>query len=171
MRNAHEIARLLINRYNEVTQSEFGSSELRLHKLMYFTQRQSLALTGKPLFSDDFEAWKHGPVLPDLRFFFDFSFTTYADSSLDETEEYIIDSVISEYGSLAAWALRDLTHQENSWLKGREGLNENDRGAEIMKLEDIYEDAKKVRVYDHLYDMYLDEFEDFEGEVFSSGYK
>jgi len=171
MRSAQEIARLLINRYNEVTQSEFGSSELKLHKLMYFAQRQSLALTGKPLFRDDFEGWIHGPVLPDLRFFFDFSFTVQSDSSLDDTEKYIIDNVISEYGSLAAWALRDLTHEESSWLKSREGLNGNDRGVEIMKLADIYEDAKKVRLYDHLYDMYLDEFEDFEGEVFTSGYQ
>lgn len=30
------------------------------------------------------------------------------------------------------------------------------------------EDAKKVRLYDPLFDVYLDEFEDFEGEVLKS---
>ena len=163
MRNAREIAIMLINRYNKITRSEFGSSELKLHKLMYFAQRQSLALTGKPLFCDEFEGWIHGPVLPDLRFFFDFSFTTTISSnSLNDTEEYIIDNVISEYGSLAAWALRDLTHKESAWLKSREGLSNDDHGSVKIPLEDIITDAKKVRLYDHQYDMYIDEFSDWD---------
>ena len=162
MRNAREIAIMLVNRYNKITRSEFGSSELRLHKLMYFAQRQSLALTGKPLFCDEFEGWIHGPVLPDLRFFFDFSFTTISSESLNSTEEYIIDNVISEYGSLASWALRDLTHQESSWLKSREGLADDAHGSAKMPLEDIFADAKKIRLYDHQYDMYLDEFDDWD---------
>ena len=163
MRSAREIAIMLINRYNKITRSEFGSSELKLHKLMYFAQRQSLALTGKPLFSDEFEGWIHGPVLPDLRFFFDFSFTTITPSdSLSDTEEYIIDNVISEYGSLAAWALRDLTHKESSWLKSREGLSTDGHGSIKIPLEDIITDAKKVRLYDHQYDMYIDEFCDWD---------
>ena len=30
----------------------------------------------------------------------------------------------------------------------------------MQKLEDIKEDAKKVRPYDHVWDMYYEEFED-----------
>ena len=37
---------------------------------------------------------------------------------------------------------------------------EGEIGDRIINLEDIKEDAKKVRLYDNVYDMYYDEFED-----------
>ena len=37
-----------------------------------------------------------------------------------------------------------------------------ENGDNKLSLEDIEEDAKKVRPYDHIWDMYLDEFEDYE---------
>ena len=44
---------------------QFGKriDEMKLHKLLYFTQRESIIQTGTPLFEDCFEAWKYGPVL------------------------------------------------------------------------------------------------------------
>ena len=33
-----------------------------------------------------------------------------------------------------------------------------------LSLDDIREDAKKVRPYDHIFDMYYDEFDDAEDE-------
>lgn len=33
-----------------------------------------------------------------------------------------------------------------------------------LKLDDIREDAKMVRPYDHVWDMYYDEFDDYEPE-------
>ena len=165
MRNARKVAKMLITRYKLITQNEFGTSELMLQKLMYFSQRQSFALTGEPLFEDVFEGWKHGPVLRELRFFFDLSFEiTGAEPT--ETEKYILDSVINEYGSYSPWALRDLTHDEISWKNSRMGLNDSDQGFREMKLEDIQKDAEKVKIYDPLYDVYLNEFEEFTGEVF-----
>ena len=37
-----------------------------------------------------------------------------------------------------------------------------ENGNHIIKIEDIYKDAQKVRPYDSVYDMYYDEFEDVE---------
>lgn len=36
---------------------------IKLQKLLYFAQGWSFALQGKQLFSDEFEAWKYGPVI------------------------------------------------------------------------------------------------------------
>ena len=49
-----------------------------------------------------------------------------------------------------------------------------ENGNHIIKIEDIYKEAQKIRpydsVYDSVYDMYYDEFEDAEG-IFSIDYK
>ena len=37
-----------------------------LQKLLYYSQGFSLAITGKPLFEEDFEVWQMGPVIPAL---------------------------------------------------------------------------------------------------------
>lgn len=38
----------------------------KLQKLTYLSQGWSLALTDKPIFSEDFEAWRHGPINREL---------------------------------------------------------------------------------------------------------
>jgi len=35
--------------------------------LLYFTQRESLAQTGEPMFDATFHAWMYGPVIPTIR--------------------------------------------------------------------------------------------------------
>ena len=44
-------------------------------------------------------------------------------------------------------------------------MKDGENGNQRLKLEDIREDAKKVRPYDHVWDMYYDEFEDAEDVV------
>jgi len=42
-------------------------SHLKLQKLLYFAQGYHLAVTrGNPLFSDEIQAWKFGPVIPSI---------------------------------------------------------------------------------------------------------
>ena len=38
----------------------------KLQKLTYLSQGWSLALTGQPIFPEDFEAWKRGPINREL---------------------------------------------------------------------------------------------------------
>lgn len=74
--------------------------------------------------------------------------------------KYIVNNVILEYGSLASWKLSELSHKELSWINARAGLHEGECGNRKLNLEDIREDARKVRPYDHVWDMYYDELED-----------
>lgn len=41
--------------------------ELKLHKLIYFIQRESYAILGKSMFNKNFEGWIHGPVSKEVR--------------------------------------------------------------------------------------------------------
>lgn len=164
MHNVKELATALIQRYENITHSKFGSSELKLQKLMYFLQRQAIALTGERLFSENFIGWIHGPVLEDLRYFLEET-SNQNITDLTDTEKYLIDSIVADYGKYSAWELREKTHEESSWIESRRGLSESENGYRELKISDIEKDAEKVRIYDPVYDMYLDEFEEVLSEV------
>ena len=140
--------------------------ELKLQKLLYFSQRESLAVLGCALFSEAMEGWIHGPVSTDVRREFDLElgmFTVVNDISIGAKR--IINNALEEYGHLASWKLRELSHCEISWQRSREGLSVNSRGNKNINIEDIREDAKKIRPFDHTWGMYYDEFDDYDGEV------
>lgn len=158
-----EIANVLIKRYEELTGKSLKKDELKLQKLMYFLQRNSYALTGKFILTEDFEGWIYGPVLKSLRKTnFEYNPEIANNSKLTPTEIYIIDNVIYEFKDYTANQLKDLSHQEISWKNSRKGLTESEAGNVKISKKDIKEDAKKVRIYDYIYDMYLDEFEDLD---------
>ena len=159
-----QLTQYMIYSYENFSNSQLDNQELKLQKLMYFAQRESYALTGEPLFDNEFEGWIHGPVLPELRYYFDehYKSTQNSDLILCDRDKYIINSTIAKYGQYDAWYLRNLSHDEISWKNARKGLSVYENGDNKLSLEDIEEDAKKVRPYDHIWDMYLDEFEDYE---------
>ncbi|MFS8119254.1 MAG: Panacea domain-containing protein [Microcoleus sp.] len=48
------------------SQSDVEINAYKLQKLVYYAQAWHLAIYGMPLFNADFQAWVHGPVIPDL---------------------------------------------------------------------------------------------------------
>lgn len=167
--STHNIVQNLIIKYQEITGNSLIGDEMKVHKLMYYAQKTSIALTGNSIIDEEFEGWVHGPVLPSLRGLFEY-FVEDSNSidDISDTEEYIIENTIYQYGKYATWALRDKSHEEISWIKSREGLKPNERGFKTLSIEDIKKDASEIRLYDYKYDMYLDEFEDFDEEEFVS---
>lgn len=65
MVNVVSIASYISERYMK----EYGEriDEMKLHKLLYLTQRECMIQTGEPMFDATFHAWKYGPVLPEIR--------------------------------------------------------------------------------------------------------
>lgn len=156
-------ANYIILRYKEMTGEELD--EMKLHKLLYFTQREAFAITGEAAFIGDFEGWKFGPVSREVRNSFVDGEIIVQTENISEELQYIINNVILAYGSLASWKLSEISHKELSWRNARKGLQPWENGDRTIALADIQEDAKKVRPYDHVWDMYYDEFEDAaEGE-------
>ena len=60
-----DVAAYIVAKYKEMTHETLD--EMKLHKLLYFTQRESFAILGKPAFEGDFEGWKYGPVSREVR--------------------------------------------------------------------------------------------------------
>lgn len=113
-------------------QEHIEISNLKLQKLVYFVYRDYLQATKDPLFSERFETWKHGPVLPSIyqefssfgskpitRFATDASGNAYIiDMKQDSAFKAVVLNVWKQYRETKAWDLRDLTHSPGSaWDK------------------------------------------------------
>ena len=86
-----------------------------LQKLLYYSQGFSLAMTGKPLFEEDFEVWQMGPVIPALfekygkePGFRILNSSETGDPGLTADEKEGLDQVYLVYGQFSGWKLRDL---------------------------------------------------------------
>ena len=152
------VAEYIFKEYYRVTGELID--EMKLQKLLYFSQRETLAILNKPLFNEEFEGWKYGPISREVRTVFTKDGINTDTEDIKSENKYIINNVILEYGSLASWKLSEISHKEVSWFNSRKDLKDGENGDRKIKLEDIREDAKKVRPYDHVWDMYYDEFED-----------
>ena len=153
------VAQYIFNEYKRVTEEIID--EMKLQKLLYFSQRETFAILNQPLFNEIFEGWKYGPVSREVRTVFTEDGINAQTEDIKSESKYIINNIIQEYGALASWKLSALTHKETSWLNSRKGLKKQENGNVKIKMEDIKEDAKKVRPYDYMWDMYYDEFEDY----------
>ena len=111
------------------SQHESGSfiSNLKLQKLLYYVQAWHLAVFNKPLFAAKFEAWVHGPVIPELyRQYREYGWRNI-DAEVEKPDlpanlEAFIEEVLDEYGPLDARRLEYLTHREDPWRDARKGL-------------------------------------------------
>lgn len=156
-----DVAQYIYDEYKR--QSGEVIDEMKLHKLLYFAQRESIAITNEPMFDEEFEGWKYGPVSGIVRRCYtkDGMYVEEA-NEISVENAYIAKNVILQYGSLASWKLSQISHQEVSWLNSRKGIPEGANGNKPLKLDDIRKDAEKVRPYDSVWDMYYDEFEELE---------
>jgi uncharacterized phage-associated protein len=125
--------------------NETGSfiSNLKLQKLVYYTQAWHLALHDLPLFDEDFEAWVHGPVIPDL-------YHTYkhfgwkpiqeeATLDLPETTLPFLKEVADEYFACDAYELEQMTHLEAPWQRARVGLMADQPSSNVIQKNWIQE--------------------------------
>lgn len=159
------VAHYICERYKEIAKEALNKDEMKLHKLLYFTQREAFAVLGRPAFVGDLEGWKYGPVSREVRSNFYDGDIIASTVPVSDSVQYIANNVVMEYGAIASWRLSELTHKEISWQNARKGLNPEDIGNVVLSLDDIKEDAKKVRPYDHVWDMYYDEFDDVDEMV------
>lgn len=118
--------------------------EMKMHKLMYFSQRESLMYNKRLLFDGTFYGWKYGPVLKEVRD--EYRLKTYfsdVKEPVSEKTKVLLKGVLERYGSLSSWKLSSLSHEEFSWKKARSGLNASDNGNVKLTLESMKVDATK----------------------------
>jgi uncharacterized phage-associated protein len=112
---------------------------MKLQKLCYYVQGYSLAI-GNELFPEDFQAWQHGPVIPDL--YFQYSHLRWGQINEDVSENEIcnnelIRGVVSAYGRFDGAALSTMTHRETPWLSSRGDLNESEGCDAVIPKESL----------------------------------
>lgn len=133
-------AKYLIQRYEQKSGSVMD--EMKLHKLLYFTQRESFVLLGKPMFLDKFEAWKYGPVMRCLR---KAHWQYQVQSVLPIDSEYIpvLEDTLKRYGAMDSWTLSNISHGETCWQKAKD----KEIGASPVEIEtsDIEYDARVIK--------------------------
>lgn len=137
-------AAYISNRYEK----EFGEriDEMKLHKLLYFAQRECLIQTEQPMFPEQFEGWRMGPVAPMIR-------KPYKEDSLnkdtsdEDMAEYmpVLDHVFQNYASKDSWSLSRLSHGETSWKISRKGYAPSDNSSVTIPTSDICWDAIRIR--------------------------
>lgn len=121
-------------------------SEMQLHKLLYFIQRESYIQRNEPMFENHFHGWKYGPVLPEIRAGYKCGFhNIQCDNFLSQDEKNIVDQVFYEFAPKDPWTLSRLTHGEISWINSRRGVPASANGDNLMKNEDIKKDAERIK--------------------------
>lgn len=143
MHDMKTAASYLCGRYEEVYDQKID--EMKLHKLMYFAQRESLIRTGEPLFDAEFQGWRFGPVLPALREVYRANdFAPLEELELGE-DRAALDAVFDEYAETDSWNLSLLSHGEICWKRSRKGIAPHESSANPIPLEDIRADAERMQ--------------------------
>lgn len=121
---------------------------LKLQKLVYFLFKDYLKRTGNPLFSEQFETWKYGPVIPSIYA----EFSSYGSNPINsfavdsQNKCYIVsetgvfkeclDNVWKKYATCPGTTLSELTHRPGTaWSKAKE------KESRYLSLEDIRSEA------------------------------
>ena len=144
MEDLMNVASYIYNRYG--SEKGIRIDEMKLHKLMYFSQRESLIQNNEPLFEAVFYGWKFGPILKEIRMIYkENSFYKEVPEEVIARMIPVMDKVFEEYSEKDSWSLSRLTHGEFSWKNSRIGVSEGANSDNPMRLEDIREDARRIR--------------------------
>ena len=137
--NVIDVCRHIINYSNE---HDYGVSNLKLQKLLYFIQ--AYFLTNKkdssPCFYEKIEAWDFGPVVPDAYheykqygsgdipsiesyILFDedniwnSERVSFVDNIIEDEDKLLIDKVVDKFADYSATDLVSLTHRQSPWIE------------------------------------------------------
>lgn len=95
-----------------------------VQKLAYYCQAWSMVWDGAPLFSEEFEAWRDGPVCQEIR-----NGCSLGDPHrLSPQQRATVEAVLKFYGRKPTDWLVELTHREPPWCGARHGLPPDARG-------------------------------------------
>ncbi len=120
MTTVHDVAALILRSCGRM-------STMKLQKLVYYAQSWAMVCKGPPLFSDDFQAWREGPVCAALydRHRGQFHVSSWPLGNPDAVgveAQDLIRRVLGAYSGKSGRWLSDLTHREEPWHEARTGL-------------------------------------------------
>lgn len=116
-----------------------NATTMKLQKLVYYSQVESLVRFDRALFAEPIEAWPAGPVVKKLfeqhkgrRSLDNLSFGSAENLSMEQ--KACINSVLDKYGMMTGDSLSHLTHIEDPWKNARRGHGQKEHSStEITK--------------------------------------
>lgn len=116
---------------------------LALQKMLYYIQGIYMVLFDVELFSEDCEAWAHGPVFKDVYEVFknfkynpidDIRFSMFQNrfSELSDNVKKVIDLVVESFGMYSGKTLEQITHGEAPWKDARSNCLIDERSNEVI---------------------------------------
>lgn len=133
MYRAMDVARHVINYSNK---NGYEISNIRLQKVLYFTQAYFIIKRNELCFSDDLYAWQYGPVIPEVYYEFrgwgSMSIPTitrvtakgykirtiqYIDSVIFDEDKILIDHVTDETSNMTVHELIRISHNQPPWRR------------------------------------------------------
>lgn len=128
MTDAKDIAKYIISVFQTIPTNEIEGdlTNLKLQKLLYYIQVSSLKQLNRLAFNNHIEAWKYGPVIPEVYY----NYNSYGRNvitidqpifSLESQQLKIItDKVIEDKGQYTGIALMRMTHKDQPWKTAKE---------------------------------------------------
>lgn len=144
MNNPVDLASYFIIRaYEDGIEAEM--TNMKVQKLLYYAQSLHLALYDEPLFDDEIQAWRYGPVCPPAyRFYSEFEAKQLpipekeeSLKTIPEEKKVLLEEVWEYFGGYHAYSLSGMTHGEFPWKKARKGLTPQAASKEPILLEDM----------------------------------
>jgi len=153
MYNCFDIAKKFI----ELSKEEgISMPPMKLLKLTYIAHGYYLGFTSNPLFSNEIQAWKFGPVIPDLYHIIrryaqrsvDLEIVSmYSENDLNKEDSKFINVIWNAYKRFDGLQLSSSTHEEGSpWHKTYNNLH--NRVIDNLTIEQYYKnfiDEKRKR--------------------------
>jgi len=138
----------IVKAYDDGMEAEM--TNMKLQKLLYYAQSLHLALYDQPLFDEEIQAWRYGPVCPRAyRFYSEFEAKQLPIpkkdflSNIPDDKIKLLEETWEYFGSYHAFRLSNMTHGEFPWQKARKGLPSDASSTEPIILEDMKALGKK----------------------------
>jgi uncharacterized phage-associated protein len=132
----------IIKAYQDGIEAEM--TNMKVQKLLYYAQSLHLAMYDQPLFTEEIQAWRYGPVCPPAyRFYSEFEAKQLPIpsqellSEISENYKQLLEEVWEYFGGYHAYRLSDMTHLEFPWKKARQGLPPQAASTTVILLEDL----------------------------------
>lgn len=136
MAECMDVARFVLDKAGPV-------STMKLQKIVFYSHAYSLVHRGTPLVPGRFEAWRNGPVLPELfrahrgKFVLTPGELGSQSGTLGLQEAEVIIKVVDRLGEMTGRELSEMTHREAPWRDARGDLGPSEPSSAVIENEAI----------------------------------
>ena len=140
------------NFFLKIVDRDSGSTitPLKLQKILYYAQGYHLAYYDKELFSEDFQAWAHGPANEEIyEKYKDYGFNSIPSPNeeipeMEDSKCDFLNDIWQTFGIYDGKYLEEQTHKEKPWIEARKGYAPGEKCQVIITKESMKEFFKSV---------------------------